>query len=183
MYVNVAVDTKSRYMDSLFAYEAPDDTKVGDVVRVPFHRNNRERMGYVFETNVALPCDVKQIKSVLGRVEEYSLNAEMMKTIAWMRTRYGIKYIDGVHCFIPPGKPAKPGRQKRPYKDMEPEEQNIEALTDEQSYAVNEIKTAMDQQAADIKTAMDHQAAVVKTATDKSAANPAAEKPAAGQTA
>ena len=170
MYVNVAVDTKSRYMDSLFAYEAPDDTKVGDVVRVPFHKNNRERMGYVFETNVAPPCDVKQIKSVLGRVEEYSLNAEMMKTIAWMRTRYGIKYIDGVHCFIPPGKPAKPGREKRPYKDMEPEEQNIEALTDEQSYAVNEIETAMDQQAADIKTA-----------TENSAANSAAEKPAAAR--
>ena len=125
MYVNLAIDTKSRYMDSLYTYNAPDGTKVGDVFRVPFNKNNKERLGYVFETDVTPACDVSQIKSVASKVEEYSLNAEMMKTIAWMRTRYGIKYIDGIHCFIPPGKPAKPGREKRPYGDMVPEEQEI----------------------------------------------------------
>lgn len=144
MYVNLAIDTKSRYMDSLYTYAAPDGTAVGDVFRVPFNKNNKERLGYVFETDVVPECDVSQIKEVTSKVEEYSLNAEMMKTIAWMRTRYGIKYIDAIHCFIPPGKPAKPGREKRPYRDMVPEEQNIDALTDEQSVAVGEIRASMD---------------------------------------
>ena len=148
MYVNLAIDTKSRYMDSLYTYNAPDGTNVGDVFRVPFNKNNKERLGYVFETDVTPECDVNQIKSVASKVEEYSLNAEMMKTIAWMRTRYGIKYIDGIHCFIPPGKPAKPGREKRPYGDMVPEEQNIDQLTDEQNLAVSEIDAAMDKLAA-----------------------------------
>ena len=148
MYVNLAIDTKSRYMDSLYTYNAPDGTKVGDVFRVPFNKNNKERLGYVFETDVTPECDVSQIKSVASKVEEYSLNAEMIKTIAWMRTRYGIKYIDGIHCFIPPGKPAKPGREKRPYGDMVPEEQNIDQLTDEQNHAVSEINAAMDTLAA-----------------------------------
>lgn len=145
MYVNLAIDTKSRYMDSLYTYAAPDDIRVGDVVMVPFNKNNRERLGYVFEVDVTPACDVKRIKTILCKVDDYSLNAEMMKTIAWMRTRYGIKYIDAVHCFIPPGKPTKPGREKRPYGDMIPEEQNIDVLTDEQSAAVSEIQTAMDQ--------------------------------------
>ena len=106
MYVNLAIDTKSRYMDSLYTYNAPDGTKVGDIFRVPFNKNNKERLGYVFETDVTPECDESHIKSVASKVEEYSLNAEMMMTIAWMRARYGIRYMDAIHCFIPPGKPA-----------------------------------------------------------------------------
>ena len=143
MFVNLAVDTKSRYMDSLFTYDAPDDTKVGDIVIVPFNKNNKEHTGYVFETDVTPSCDPTQIKSVISKVTDFSLNSEMMKTAAWMRTRYGIKYIDAVHCFIPPGKPAKPGKEKRPYKDMEPEEKEIDQLTDEQYEAVSQICTAI----------------------------------------
>ncbi len=139
MYVNLVIDTKSRYMDSLFTYDAPADTKVGDIVTVPFNKNNKEHTGYVFETDVAPSCDKSQIKSVSGRDEAYSLNEEMIKTAAWMRSRYGIKYIDAVKCFVPNGKPAKPGKEKRPYKDMIPEKQDIESLTDEQYKAVSEI--------------------------------------------
>ena len=145
MYVNLAIDTKSRYMDSLYTYNAPDGTKVGDVFRVPFNKNNKERLGYVFETDVTPECDESHIKSVASKVEEYSLNAEMMKTIAWMRARYGIRYMDAIHCFIPPGKPAKPGKEKRPYKDMVPEQQEILKLTDEQASAVSEISDAIDE--------------------------------------
>ncbi|MBR2548036.1 MAG: primosomal protein N', partial [Eubacterium sp.] len=143
IYVNVAIDTKSRYMDALYTYSAPDGTAVGDVVMVPFNKNNRERLGYVFETDVTPDCDVSHIKSVIRRIDDYSLNDEMMKTISWMRTRYGIRYMDGIHCFIPPGKPAKPGHEKRPYGDMVPEEQDIDKLTDEQSLAVDEINSAI----------------------------------------
>ena len=143
MYVNLVIDTKSRYMDSLFTYEAPDGVKVGDVVSVPFNKNNKERTGYVAEIDVKPACDVSQIKPVIRKISDYSLNEEMMKTAAWMRTRYGIKYIDAIKCFIPPGKPPKPGKEKRPYKDMVPEPQDIEQLTDEQYQAVSEICAAV----------------------------------------
>lgn len=143
MYVNLVIDTKSRYMDSLFTYEAPADTKVGDVFTVPFNKNNRERTGYVAEVGITPACDVSQIKPVIRKADEYSLNEEMMKTALWMRTRYGIKYIDAVKCFIPPGKPPKAGKEKRPYKDIVPEPQEIEQLTDEQYNAVSQICAAV----------------------------------------
>ena len=90
MYVNLVIDTTSRYMDNLFTYEAPDDVKVGDIVSVPFNKNNKERTGYVAEIDVKPACDVSQIKPVIRKISDYSLNEEMMKTAAWMRTRYGI---------------------------------------------------------------------------------------------
>ena len=71
MFVNLAVDTKSRYMDSLFTYDAPDDTKVGDIVIVPFNKNNKEHTGYVFETDVTPSCDPTQIKSVISKVTDF----------------------------------------------------------------------------------------------------------------
>lgn len=145
MFVNLVVDTKSRYMDSLFTYKAPDDVKVGDVVSVPFNKNNKERTGYVFETGVTPECDESLIKSITEVKPEFSLNDEMMKTISWMRLRYGIKYIDAIKCFTPSGKPPKAGKEKRPYKDMEPERQEIEALTDEQERAVAEIGAAIEE--------------------------------------
>lgn len=144
MYVNLVIDTKSRYMDTLFTYKAPDGTKVGDIVSVPFNKNNREHTAYVFETDVSPSCDEKLIKSIISVNTDYSLNEEMVKTAAWMRSRYGIKYIDAIKCFVPQGKPAKPGKEKRPYKDMEPELQDIEQLTDEQQKAVSEISAAIE---------------------------------------
>ena len=60
-----------------------------------------------------------------------------------MRQRYGIKYLDGLKCFIPNGKPARPGKEKEPYRDAPGEPQDIEALTDEQRTAVDSICGAM----------------------------------------
>ena len=143
MFVNLVVDTKSRYMDSLYTYKAPEGTKVGDIVSVPFNKNNKEHTGYVFETDVTPECDEGLIKSIISVKSDFSLNEEMIRTAAWMKSRYGIKYIDAIRCFVPSGKPAKPGKEKRPYKDMEPEEQNILKLTDEQQSAVDEINEAI----------------------------------------
>ena len=36
VYINVVVDNKSKYTDSLYTYKAGDDVQVGDLVALPF---------------------------------------------------------------------------------------------------------------------------------------------------
>ncbi len=143
-YVNVVIDKNSRFTDSLFTYKADDSIKVGDLVSVPFNSKNKEIRGYVFETDVVPDCDESKIKEILSVDEVLSLNEEMIETTRWMCQRYGIKYYDAVRCFVPKGKPAKEGKEKKPLKDMTGENLNIEELTEEQSEACKKIAEAME---------------------------------------
>ncbi|MCI1513357.1 MAG: primosomal protein N', partial [Eubacterium sp.] len=114
---------------------------------VPFGKGNRLKRALVTETGV-LPSeeiDPSRIKEIASVDPQIHLNEEMVRTMQWMRQRYGIKYYDALHCFIPPGKPAKPGKSKRPYARTKGEVQEVEALTDEQAAAVGRIEDSMNQ--------------------------------------
>ena len=138
-YVNVVVDNKSKYTDTFFTYSADDSVKVGDVVYVPFNRGNSKKTAYVFQSDVTPECQLSQIKSIESVDPVISLTEEIMDTCRWMKTRYGIKYLDAVRCFLQPGKPTKAGKEKEPYKDAAGEIQNIGSLTSEQEKAVKRI--------------------------------------------
>lgn len=43
IYVDVAVDNKSKYTDGLFTYKSPVDIRPGDLVTVPFGSGDREK--------------------------------------------------------------------------------------------------------------------------------------------
>ncbi len=148
-YFDLVVDTKSRYQDALYTYESEMPLEAGQIVRVPFHKNNRLRTACVFRTGV-LPEEGINYKKVAETDPCLSLNEEMVETCSWMRSRYGIRYIDAVRCFLPPGKPPAPGKEKEPYKNTEGEPQYIENLTDEQKRAVDTIAASMETGAADI---------------------------------
>ncbi|MBR1990494.1 MAG: DEAD/DEAH box helicase family protein, partial [Firmicutes bacterium] len=62
-----------------------------------------------------------------------------------MKQRYAIKYYDAVKCFVAAGKPAKEGKEKEPYKGIEGKYTAPEALTGEQSSAVEKICAAIDE--------------------------------------
>ena len=109
-YSNLVIDNKSRYTDELYTYGSHEPLKKGDVVSVSFGLGSKEKRAFVFETNVKPGIDLSKIKVISGKEEGISLNEEMISTVLWMRQRYGIKYIDGINCFIPPGKAPKPGK-------------------------------------------------------------------------
>ena len=67
----------------------------------------------------------------------------MVKTALWMKQRYGIKYHDAFRCFIPGGKPPRPGKEKTPYKDVESSYTEPEKLTQEQQQACDTISEAI----------------------------------------
>lgn len=144
-YVDLVIDNNSRHTDSLFTYATEEDLVLGQVVKVPFNRGNKTRTGCVFGVDVVPDSSIKNIKVIETVDADISLNEEMVSTVTWMRQRYGIKYLDGLKCFLPNGKPAKAGKEKEPYKDIEGEVQSIDVLTDEQSRAVSIINEAIDE--------------------------------------
>ena len=142
-YVNVVIDNKSKYTDTFYTYSADDSIRVGDVVYVPFNRGNSLKTAYVFQTDVEPECELSKIKAVDSVDPIISLTEEIIDTCRWMKSRYGIKYLDAVKCFLQTGKPAKAGREKEPCRDEEGETQDIRALTAEQEAAVARISEAI----------------------------------------
>ena len=142
-YVNVVIDNKSKYTDSLFTYKAPDCIETGDLVIVSFGKNNNEKTAVVCEIAVKPDCPEEKIKEIACIKEKGFLTEEMVKTALWMKQRYGIKYHDAFRCFIPGGKPPRPGKEKTPYKDVESSYTEPEKLTQEQQQACDTISEAI----------------------------------------
>ncbi|MDD5922483.1 MAG: hypothetical protein PUC44_04815, partial [Eubacteriales bacterium] len=113
-YVDLVIDNKSRSVDRMYTYSTEKDLPVGSVVKVPFNQGNSLRTGYVLRSGVKPDPSVKNFKMVAERIPYLSLTEEMVTTAVWMRRRYGIRYIDAIKCFLPGGKPPKPGKEKEP---------------------------------------------------------------------
>lgn len=143
IYINAAIDNKSKYTDSLFTYKAPDCIETGDLVIVPFGKNNNEKTAVVCEIAVKPDCPEEKIKEIACIKEKGFLTEEIVKTALWMKQRYGIKYHDAFRCFIPGGKPPRPGKEKTPYKDVESSYTEPEKLTQEQQQACDTISEAI----------------------------------------
>ena len=143
IYINAAIDNKSKYTDSLFTYKAPDCIETGDLGIVPFGKNNNEKTAVVCEIAVKPDCPEEKIKEIACIKEKGFLTEEMVKTALWMKQRYGIKYHDAFRCFIPGGKPPRPGKEKTPYKDVESSYTEPEKLTQEQQQACDTISEAI----------------------------------------
>lgn len=139
-YAKVIVENKSKHTDMFFTYKTGElDVKTGDCVRIPFGRGNKQKRGFVFGLSEEADCPEEKIKEIIQIEENTGLNEEMIKTAVWMKQRYAITYSDAINCFLPPGKPAAPGKQKEPYRDLAGRYAAPEALTDEQAAAVSKI--------------------------------------------
>lgn len=145
-YVNVVVENKTRHTDTFFTYKCSDHIKVGDVLRVPFNKGNKEMRGFVFSEikEDEISFDKSRIKEALGKDPDLSLTEEIMSTSLWMKQRYGVKYIDAINCFIPKGKKPKEGKEKRPLMEAKEEILQIDKLTEEQEKALGEINKALE---------------------------------------
>ena len=108
-FVNVVVDNKSEYTDRFYTYKAPADIQIGARVTIPFGKGSRICDAYVVETDVSVDFDASKVKEIKEYIPERSLNAEMIKTAVWMRSRYGVKFIDAIKMFTVPGVKIKQG--------------------------------------------------------------------------
>ena len=149
MYINVAVENKSKYTDSMFTYKTDLDLKIGDKVKIPFGAGDKEKYGYVFDIPKTIDFPEEKLKEVKEVLPD-GLNEEIIKTCIWMKTRYAIKYFDAIKCFTVNGTPKRRGEYKRPYSDLEFNVSEEVNLTDEQDAAVTTIGRSIEENINDI---------------------------------
>ena len=139
-YIKVVIDNKSDNTDSLYTYRTHlPSIHIGDKVKVPFGRGNKEKTAYVFEISEINDEGIKNLKEIVAVDEEIGLSSEAVSLCRWMRDRYFCRYIDAVKCFRPSGTSSKRGRLRNPFKDSLGEEQQVSQLTSEQTLAMDSI--------------------------------------------
>lgn len=139
-YVDVVIDNKSEYMDSFFTYLAPDDINVGDKVSIPLAIKPKGAEGYVVSIDTTPGIETDKVKEIISIDKDRSLTPEIIDTAIWMRSRYGVKYIDAIRMFDVTGK-------RIPHHIKEYHETKLEdepTLSEEQKYAALDICNSID---------------------------------------
>ena len=143
-YADIIVENKSKHTDNLFTYRiAEAEAVIGDRVKIPFGVYNKERVGYIYRFVEKPDCPEEKIKEAKLGDPSLSLTEEIITTVGWMKQRYGIKYFDGIRCFVPTGKPPREGGEKEPYREMTGIGKRPEHLTEEQQKAVERIQSSI----------------------------------------
>lgn len=144
-YVNVVIDNNNDNTDRFYTYLSQwDDIGVGQKVLVPFARGNKIKDAYVVEVLEEPESPIKNLKEILEINREISLSQEAMETAIWMRKRFFCRYIEGIKCFLPVGKPLKSGKSRNPLKDLVAEVHQQKTLTEEQSEVLSSIEEALE---------------------------------------
>ena len=141
-YVDVVIDNKSEYMDSFFTYMAPDYINVGDKVTIPLARKQKGAEGYVVSIDTVPGIEADKVKEIIGIDKDRSLTPEIIDTAIWMKSRYGVKYIDAIRMFDVTGKRVP--KQIKAYDETKLEYEPT--LSEEQKYAVLDICNSIDNQ-------------------------------------
>ena len=141
-YVDVVIDNKSEYMDSFFTYLAPDDINVGDKVSIPLARKPKGAEGYVVSIDTTPGIETDKVKEIISIDKDRSLTPEIIDTAIWMRSRYGVKYIDAIRMFDVTGKRVP--KQLKAYDETKLEDEPI--LSEEQENAALDICNSIENQ-------------------------------------
>ncbi len=112
IYINVAVNNKSKYIDTLFTYKTCETVHVGDLVLLPFGKYNSKKEAIVCQLVSSPQYEEDKIKEIFQVTEREFLTEEMVKTALWMKQRYGIKYYDALNVLRSKEKILKKARPK-----------------------------------------------------------------------
>lgn len=131
-----------------FVPATEENIKIGDKVQVPFGTSTKLKEGYVMDVADEISGEIKfdTLKYIDSIDTETRLNEEMVETSKWMREQYMCRYMECLKLFLPVGSKAKRRKQREIVDEYEGEEQNIQALTDEQTVAYREISQAMEKE-------------------------------------
>ncbi|MCQ2547929.1 MAG: primosomal protein N' [Clostridia bacterium] len=141
-YYKLIIDNKSKLTDSLYTYKSDLDLGIGQKVLVSFGKSKKLKDAYVVSANSEADYDLDKIKSI-DEIADIKLSKEIISTVLWMKKRYGIKYIDGINCFLTKGKRIITDPNKdllKPYAEYD----NSHELTQEQELALEQINASID---------------------------------------
>lgn len=140
-FVNLVIDNNNRNTDRYYTYKTQMNLKVGDIVLVSFAKGGKLKKGFVVEVGVEPDIDKSLIKEIDTKFEEYSLTKEAVSTAIWMKSRYGIRFIEALKLFTPSGDAPK-RKEKISEEVVEPTKWSIE-FTKEQEHAIEQIEASM----------------------------------------
>jgi primosomal protein N' (replication factor Y) (superfamily II helicase) len=108
--VRVALDVPNvEGYDFLIPPESPADLPVGTLVRVPFGRNNRERVGVVVEVDVESNIATERIKAVFGALPGVPPLPETVLALArFAADYYRVGLGEMLMALLPPGLRVSP---------------------------------------------------------------------------
>ena len=106
MFCEVYLFDAPYHIDRPFDYFSDADIAVGSIVKVPFGRANRLRMGIVTAVKAdSLGENIKPVHAVYD--SRYSLNEEMLGLCLFLKEHTLCTFGDGAKCILPPGSLAE----------------------------------------------------------------------------
>ena len=148
-YALVCIDNTHEEVDRLYYYLAHDipNIKLGMRVLVPFGMGNRKTIGCIVDFTDAPPpdFDVKKIKAIISPVESYPvLTKDLLALAWWMKEKYYTTLAHCIRCITPATrKDGMHPKAKASVKKALHTSASEHTLTEEQSYAVQQIITGM----------------------------------------
>ncbi len=103
-YADIIIDISHKDIDRTFQYIIPDDMDimVGDVVKIPFGKGNKERKGYVTNISDTPSYDVNKLKKISGKSEgSLTLESKFIKLASFMHDTYGGTMINSLMTIMP----------------------------------------------------------------------------------
>lgn len=143
MYYNVVVENRSRMTDRFYTYSYGELLEIGTVVEVSFGKGKIDKTGVVVGIPEVQEVSLAEVKEISKVRKDFALSKEAVDTALWMKSRYGIRYVDGLKLFFPQGTKAKKKFIKDYLDSILPMGMGIRDLTEEQKYAWNQMEKSM----------------------------------------
>lgn len=99
----IIVDITHDSVDRVFDYLVPDSltVKIGQKVKIPFGRSNKQISGYCIEKSEISDTNVK-LKEILGVYQDYPiLNKTHIELLKKMVAKFNMRHIDAINLLIP----------------------------------------------------------------------------------
>ncbi|MBO4265225.1 MAG: primosomal protein N' [Clostridia bacterium] len=127
-YVKVSIFDVPVTADRLYTYSDTFDSKIGDIVSVPFGGGNRKTFGVVRE--VCDTSDLKKTKAVISRASElFSISKELSELCRYISQTTFCSFGECVKCVLPP-KALGVIKEYISIKGERPQDKNEAALWD-----------------------------------------------------
>ncbi len=107
--------SSAKALDRLFTYRVPPEltalTEIGSIVQIPFGKANKTQKALVVETEVSLPEQGFEIKSILNAAPEQLLREEQISLAQWMKKYYAATLPSVIKLMLPPSFQVRPKKQ------------------------------------------------------------------------
>ena len=106
-YAGIIINNESTQVDRIFTYAIPEElnniVKLGQRVKVPFGKGNKEIDGFIFELRNKFDGKYK-IKNLMSICDDFALFTEKnIQMIKLMKKQYICTYLDCIKLLIPTG--------------------------------------------------------------------------------